>query len=319
MMILLKNNMLKSVVLGFCIINFVSRIYAVETVQLMSKGNLEAVRNILPKVEEASIFDHTLTLQEILLSPQTMWYTNVELPQAYQVGGGLDGNEGKLRFSDPLINISNARGEGDKPNGEGGNLNIQDPWEMRPGGTSRCLNLRDIKGFYLPLNEKTGKLWPVAVYERNFVGQRFARDVNLGTDWIFPVGTVFLEILIQHYDSVDYVFEIRVRIRVTGMWEKTVMKPFQNGRDLSETIKKLSRRWYQDQVTRDLIGYLKNNKSGHIRMTQPGENQNDPADDIVVLERSYTIDFVPELSSNHDKLCAYLLKNIAFKDCLEET
>lgn len=289
--------------------------------QLIPPAKLRAMLATLPECEDSPIFDEG-EFQAILRDPTTLWYTHAEMPPAYQIGGGADGNVGPLRFSDVMVNVSNANGEGDKPDGEGGNANIDAPWKTRPGGTNHVKNLRDFKGLYLP-KQRSGRPFPIATYQRIFTDQRRAGDRNVGTDWIFPVGTVFLEVLVQRApDGRDYVFEIRVRKRVVGEWEMDVLRPFPTPESLEEAIRNVSPRWYGDAKSQAVVRLLRDTERPLTPMVlkevQPGERFNTTADDIVTFERTTTIDYLPPLSERHDELVKYLLTKTAFTSALGE-
>lgn len=298
-----------------------------EPVQIVPAAKLRAMLATLPECEDSPIFDAG-EFQAILKDPTTLWYTHAEMPPAYQIGGGADGNVGPLRFADVMINVSNAAGEGDKANGAGGNMNVDAPWKTRPGGTSHVKNLRDFKGMWLP-KQKNGRAYPVATYERIFTEQRFRNDRNLGTDWIFPVGTVFIEVLVQRSptDGRDYVFEIRVRKRVTGNWEMDVLKPFPTPDSLEAAVRNVSPRWYSDAKSRALVAQLRDTSRElpvfSLREVQPGEqfarNGGEyTLDDIVTFERSARVEYLPPLSERHDALVAHLLTHTKFTSALGE-
>jgi hypothetical protein len=288
--------------------------------QLIAPAKLRAMLATLPECEDSPIFDAG-EFQAILRDPTTLWYTHEEMPPAYQIGGGADGNIGPLRFSDVMINVSNAAGEGDKADGFGGNANIDAPWKTRPGGTNHVKNLRDFKGVYRP-KQANGKPYPIVTYQRIFTDQRRAGDRAIGTDWIFPVGTVFLEVLVQRApDGRDYVFEIRVRKRVTGDWEMDVLRPFPTPDTLEAAIRNVSQRWYSDTKSQEVVRLLRDTRrtipAFELKEIQPGERFGD-GQDITTFYNKVQIDYLPPLSERHDALVAHLLTHTAFASALGE-
>lgn len=289
--------------------------------QLVPPAKLKAMLATLPECEDPTIFEPG-EFQDILKDPTTLWYTHAEMPPAYQIGGGADGNIGPLRFADVMINVSNAAGEGDKPDGEGGSMNIDSPWRPRPGGTARVVNLRDFKGMWLP-KKPDGKPYPVAHYQRVFTDQRRRGDRATGTDWIFPVGTVFIEVLHQRGpDGRDYVFEIRIRKRVTGSWEADVLRPFPTMASLERELRKMNPQWHLDEKTREVVRLLRDDERKVPTFTlvesEPGESFQNQTDDIVTFKGEAKIDFLPELANDHNAATKYLLTNTAFTSALRE-
>lgn len=290
--------------------------------QIVPPAKLRAMLATLPQIEDSPIFDSG-ELQKILADPTTLWYTHAEMPPAYQIGGGADGNVGPLRFADVMINVSNAAGEGDKPDGQGGSMNVDAPWKPRPGGTARVVNLRDFKGMWLP-KQPSGRPWPVATYQRIFTDQRRRGDRNLGTDWIFPVGTVFIEVLVQRApDGRDYVFELRIRKRVSGSWEMDILRPFPTAKSLETAIRNVSTQWDRDEQSRTVVALLRDQRRTIPRFTleerQPGESFATREDDLITFRRTAQIDYLPPLSARHDALVAHLLTHTPFATALGET
>ena len=178
--------------------------------QLIPPQKLDAIRRSLPDTEND-------IWQDVFDSPDTMFYTEAEMPPCYQ--HNLNGQV--MSFHYTKYNISGDNGEMQKGHGNGGNANIEFPWKS-PGGTdaSGPTSRSSVKFMKLP-RAGNGSFWPVVVY--NKVSDKGERMLT----WSFPVETVFGEILyIQDPYRMLRVFEVRLRIRRPDFWDVEVLRPF---------------------------------------------------------------------------------------------
>src|SRR5690606_1927214 len=148
-------------------------------------------------------------LMKILAHPKTFYYTDAELPPAYQdFEGALDG------IWSPYYNVSAVQTE------PFGNANREFPWG-KPFGTHNVKNSHSFRFIHLPLinNQYKPIVWWRTPYTRGY-------NRN-GYSWAFPVGTVVGEVLYMH-DPKGFgrVYEIRTRTRKDDRWSPNVFRPF---------------------------------------------------------------------------------------------
>lgn len=262
------------------VIGFVAYVQMCMGQQIIPPDELAAMKALLPKVDDAP-------LQRILDDETTLWYTRKTLPPAYQIGSGQRGNLSPMRFADPYLNVSvdGVGTEQSKGHGKGGNANVDPPWSMRPGATHFVPNLRDFKGLWLP-KRPSGLPLPVLYFPHLYRDITVVGDRAWGWDWIFPRGTVFIEVLVQHYQGADYVFEIRTRTRLAGEWDAAVYRPFDTQEEFADAVQQAS-----GDVT--LVSLISDLDVIESRLTKvfPGARSNDSRDDITVLNVS--TDFTP--------------------------
>ncbi|MEX0711594.1 MAG: hypothetical protein WD278_04555 [Pirellulales bacterium] len=192
--------------------------------QLMSPEKEQNLRNFFPQVESRQ-------LQAILHDTSLILYTDEEMPPAYQHW------EGRLQsVHSANFNISAEETEKAKGHGRGGNGNVEFPWSD-PGGTHRSSNLFTFRFLKLPV--KDGKRQSVAWFR-----QQLQADESEGYAWIYPVGTVFGEVLtMRGPEGWYYTFELRTRTRVYEGWEPDVFRPFPTAESLARRIKELRPDW----------------------------------------------------------------------------
>ena len=187
-------------------------------VQLLSDSEMRHIRSVLPEVADAEIADMIEDRE------RTVWYNSRVMPAFYR-----DGN----RFVDVNYNVSGDAGERRKPHGQGGNPNVDFPWQLTPGGTHRS-QVTDFKAFRLP-RQRGGGVAPITVNRGN---------------WAFPDGTEFLEVVMLKGPTRRYVFDIRMRFldrtqSPVGLGIR-IARPFPRSIDLADAIKSLRPHWRQD-------------------------------------------------------------------------
>ncbi len=179
---------------------------AMAQVQLMPRERLDAYLRLLPEVDDPQ-------LRETLRSADTIWYDESVMPPAYQIfdTAAAVNNTSIAGVHDPAYDISGGVDALDK-----GNANREFPW-LHPAGTHLCPEgtLLAVKFFRLP--RVSGRLQPVGLYRLS--SQRHLR-------WIFPVGTVFGEVLMISDPSGGWLpFELRTREREPDDWMTKVFRP----------------------------------------------------------------------------------------------
>ena len=101
--------------------------------QLATAEQVASIRSRLPALEAREWHDD-------LHSPDVVWYTDREIPRAYQHAGG---------FHSPSYNISADPSDSPIRHGEGGNANVQFPW-LKAGGLDRSPDAVTATGLLLP-------------------------------------------------------------------------------------------------------------------------------------------------------------------------
>lgn len=205
---------------------------AANSFRLMSAEKEALMRRCLPRVADPLI-------QKVLDDPQLIFYTEAEMPKAYQFLGGQHHGVHSVDY-----NISANGGE---PFGNG---NREFPWNA-PGGTHRSHDVRSVRFLSLP-RDSQGKLLPVVWFTENLSG-----DGARGYAWRFPVGTLLGEVLmLRGPDGSDYTFELRLRMRHSGDWGVDVFRPFPEASDLANRIKELRPNWSETPSVAALVKHL---------------------------------------------------------------
>lgn len=180
-------------------------------------------------------------LNSILKSPDTILYTSSfpsdSIPPAYQITNNpLNG------LHSPFYNISadfNERQFGV------GNPNKEFPW-FKPGGTDLAASsIKSIKFFQLP-RDSEGKTLPIIYYSQYLRTNSPFGETSPTTVWLYPVGTVFGEVLLftppnPPYNRYSYAFELRLRKKTFTTWEIQVWKPFPTLQHLIRAIGQIPR------------------------------------------------------------------------------
>jgi hypothetical protein len=206
-------------------------------VQLCSAEKLEALRTSLPATEGGK-------WQSVFRDPKTMFYTDREIPAAYQhADGGLIVNGGRMpvngasmgtTFHSPRYNISGDAREAAKGQGMGGNANIEFPWRT-PGGTDFSEGQSSTFKFMRLPDRDSGGMWPVALYQPTMNDNRIGPHRVMA--WVFPVGTIFGEVLaIRDSRGTMHTFEVRLRIREPDYWDIEILRPFPREADLAARL-----------------------------------------------------------------------------------
>lgn len=184
---------------------------------------------------------------KLFADPKTVLYTDREIVPAYQhANAGLlvvsrDGQSiGGDRFTTfhwVGYNISGDDRETVKPDGLGGNANVEFPWRS-PGGLDVAQNeIGKFRFFRLP-DRKGGGVYPVVYFRDRITGSKTA-SYHEAMRWVFPRGTIFGEVLAMK-DSRGEVstFEVRLRIREDDYWNVEVLRPFPTSSELTAELRK---------------------------------------------------------------------------------
>jgi hypothetical protein len=241
-------------------------------VRLTTARRESELRRFLPEVADEDV-------QAILNDPRLILYTDQEMPDCYQI---WDGQLPGLHAVSYNISANDS-----EPYGNG---NIEFPWG-KAAGTHRTTNVFTVRFVSLPRDEN-GKLLPVTWYRKQLAG-----DAQPGYGWIFPVGTVFGEVLSMKSPwGPYYTFEMRLRIRETGEWNVDVYRPYRTAEELAKKIKELRPEWRKAPQLAKLVTHLDspvamkkhvlaNGHPGRVIYQSMGiDNLPDAGDDALIVE-----------------------------------
>ena len=194
---------------------------AKQSFRLLSDDRHEALMQFLPQTEDRWLGQ--------LKTKNITFYTHQEMPPAYQIWDGhLQG------IHSIFYNIS-----ADKPRERYGNPNLEMPWKG-PAGLDQADNARSINFVVFP-DEQPILWWR----------ERLSHDTHpAGTfRWVYPVGTVFGEILtVRSPAGLDYTFEVRTRTRTAKAWAVNAFRPFAGPGELVDRIKQLDPNWKDNEA-----------------------------------------------------------------------
>lgn len=180
---------------------------------LVSPERAATLKAYFPPVDDPS-------LQAILNDPQTILYTEAEIPKVVSMWQGVKGISRRIVAAE----------DGNDPG------SLQFPW-MKPAGTDDVKGLNTVRFLHLPT--VNGQRQPV-VYFRG----RIPPDQAAAVQWIFPYGTTVGEVLAYPGpDGLDYPFELRIRYRMQDYWEVDVLRPFATSAELAAAIKERRPQW----------------------------------------------------------------------------
>lgn len=220
--------------------------------KIMSPAKERALRSMLPELDDRE-FDG------ILKSDRVIWYTNEEIPAAFQHAGG-NGYVG-TNFHSAFYNFSGDPSDEGLPGKSstgglsvfaGGHANGEFPWNVAPGGAASSPGVNSFKGLLLPLDGE--RTLPIVWFTRDLPGraaftngERLAStgqllegrpsSMNQVFAWTFPVGTVLIESLtMKRPDGADVVFEVRFRIRESDAWGVEIFRPCPTASALAQAL-----------------------------------------------------------------------------------
>lgn len=185
--------------------------------QLMEQSRRDHLRSLLPVLESRE-------WHADLHSPAVVWYTEREIPRAYQHAGG---------FHSPAYNISADPSDANIRHGEGGNANVQFPW-VKAGGLDRSPDAVTFTGLLLPPRANQTR-WPVVVWNGTLPGHpRIGEERALR--WMFPNGAVLFEVIAHPIAGTLVTSEVRARLRELDTWQVGLFRPFPSAKDLADVL-----------------------------------------------------------------------------------
>jgi hypothetical protein len=249
--------------------------------RLMSAEKEIGLRKLLPKLDDENT-------QALLDDKRLMLYTEQEMPRCHQ-----DWDSGLPGVHSPYYNISANNSE------RFGNGNREFPWGT-PAGTHRAANLFTFRFLSLP-HDANGRPLPVVYYRKHLRG-----DASTGYAWMFPVGTVFGEVLcIKTPGGQAVPFELRIRKREQVAWDVDVFRPFPTAEALAERIKKLRCDWQAQPAVAKLVAHLEADQKLPVRRLVDNTHPNRR-----VIDQTMGVDNLPAISD--DKLVVELLTTTTF-------
>jgi len=170
-------------------------------VQLCAPAKVAALRAELPATTNPE-------WQALFHDAATLFYSDEEMPAAYQFRGGFH------------LARHNLSGEPTEPFG---NANREFPWRT-PGGIDQAEEkVAKFTFLHLPAKEDGGR-WPI-VYWREVWSDR--GDPSPLLLWIFPIDTTIGEcLLLVDSRGARHAFEVRLRIRRPDGWGVEILRPY---------------------------------------------------------------------------------------------
>lgn len=258
-------------------------------VDFMEASKLKPLKEALPNVTDKVI-------QNILKSPDTMWYDEESMVFAYQdsietVVGLRANSVGRIvgeanRDSPDISRLLNFFGEDER---------FRFPFRTA-AGTDDIADLK-VVNFWSPPRNTFNKVIPVKWWKKSPRGR---------WHWVFPINTTFGEVLYQKSSSGKYyVFEIRIRKRYQNGWDVDVFRPFRKSTELVRAIQKLRPDWKKKQNLVKVIDHLKDRSTlQDVRLdSKPYEKALDP------IEGS--LDYLPDFQD--EPLVIDLLTKFTFQ------
>jgi hypothetical protein len=194
-------------------------------IRLVSGENHQKLLKFLPQSNDKWLA--TLKDQDII------FYTDAEMPAAYQHDGGVHS---------PLYNISAAQ-----PREPFGNANREFPWKGT-AGLDDSPNGISVQFVLFPPGGQILYWQELLPHERRYAYV-----------WEYPVGTVFGEmLLVRDQNGYGAPFEIRTRTKTADKktpWRVNLYRPFASPAELIARIKKLDPGWKTNEAFQ---AYLKN-------------------------------------------------------------
>ena len=242
----------------------------VSAVQLMPRSQVERYRRLLPPIEDEA-------LQQVIDDSATMWYDHESMPPAYQDS------------IPPFVGIlQTSRSGGVAPAEFFAAGKFRFPFGAT-GGAHRVTGLTKVNFLWLPPHGK-GRL-PIVWWKEGYAYH-----------WMFPIGTVLGEVLLQQADSGDQVvFEVRMRRRHDDHWHADAFRPFPSASDLEEAIRRARPNWSESESSKALVNHLRDPSTIQPRVL---------ADQYGAFKARGALDYLPPIEP---ALAQQLLQTATFK------
>jgi hypothetical protein len=213
-------------------------------VEFIMEDKFRPFRAALPELDDTA-------MNAAMRSADTMWYDDESMTFLYQdsvevVTGARANCVGRLVGERNQNNPDIAR----LTHYFGADYKFKFPFRG-VAGTDNVTNLK-VFNFWAP-PKQNGRVLPVRWWKSSARGR---------WNWVFPVGTVFGEVLFQQGpDQNWYVFEVRTRKRHLEGWEPNVFRPFATAAQLEQAIVARRPQWHRDANLARFVDHLKNRET----------------------------------------------------------
>ncbi|MBY0371839.1 hypothetical protein K2X33_14235 [bacterium] len=202
-------------------------------------------------------------LASVIHSRDTMWYDKKSIVPGYQDSFG-DNQEFPIGFRPNTI----APGLIAVPGGHAWLFRRSGEFNFpfgRTGHPNDALNTFVVDFWKLPRDGKD--LLPVVWWKRH------PSNFHTRYHWMFPVGTVFGELIfIKNGSSDSYIYEIRTRVRKADGWTVDVFRPFPTSDDFLNALENKRRErssWQTSSAITNLVDYTRTLSSQVTETLQP--------------------------------------------------
>ncbi len=165
-------------------------------------------------------------LRDVLESPRTYWYDRTSLVPGYQdsFGDNVVAPIGMRpnTIDSNLIDLA-------VPGGHAQLFSEPGVFHFPFGHPTGVASGQYVVNFWQP-GEANGEVLPVVYWERD------PNQYTHRTEWMFPVGTVFGEMMFITDGAALVPFEIRTRTRTLAGWDVDAFRPFPRAADLADAI-----------------------------------------------------------------------------------
>jgi hypothetical protein len=201
-------------------------------------------------------------------NPRITFYTEKEMPKAYQHNDGVH---------DPYYNISATQ-----PKEPFGNANREFPWKMT-AGLDNASNAEVVNFVIFPFQGKIRWSYGVVSGEVGGGGGSYPSTYS----WTYPTGTVFGEILLIREGKWITPFELRLRTKgKDGKWRPDVYRPFSHWTEFVEAVKEEDPSWKDNK---EFVSYVNTKSVGETRFRDSHE--------FGVINRTALSDTLPRIPS----------------------
>ena len=208
---------------------------------LIPQGRLATIKSALPQIGSQK-------LGEIMNSPETLWYDHESMTPSYQDSIGVNSNAdwprlvAKLDDTTPAIQgLHNARSK-----------RWQFPFSVT-AGVDDSSNSKIVNFLHLP--HVNGRPLSIPIWNVN-------RNANRPSwMWIYPIGTMFGEVIFIDIKGELLAAEVRIRQRYASGWATNVYRPFPTADSLASAIKTKRSNWQGQPDLALLVKHLENSES----------------------------------------------------------
>jgi hypothetical protein len=207
---------------------------------LIPPARLAKIKSVLPKVGFQK-------LSMVLQSSQTLWYDHESMTPSYQDSVGVNSNAdwprlvAKTAQTNPAIQgLHDAR-----------NKRWQFPFSAT-AGTDESTNIKVVNFLHLPHVDGKPLSIPIWTVRKNANRPSWM--------WVYPIGTMFGEVIFIDNNGELIPSEIRIRQRYASSWATNVYRPFPTARSLAAAVKAKRTNWQDQSSLVRLVNHLEDNQ-----------------------------------------------------------